>query len=589
MSTFDKDPELASSPTGFRKLFLRLSSLFTGGSTTGSSIILPASAGGPAVVVKQRDIINRRGHDPEVVTRRNAVKAKLEVMRNHIAPQLDVKLRMAFHPENYARMFWVMHTSSNVMRRIVGDISTLYENPAVRRLELATTQTEGLDDAKAEADTGTRPDGTAAPQTGDPDIDALADVLELSGSEKVSASESPFDKLMAVFDLDMLLGQVEQLCMVSPVVWVRPVVTYQKDVNGENDPATGKLTYVVYTPENADIVPDPENPADALAFYYFGEAFDERGDMKRVTHFWTREKYYKLDAENRVVLEEDNELGRLPVTPFRIHMPLNGYYADGEGDDLHEATLELCLLKTLQNSRAKDSAFKQLAIQGDAKDVEQDMVLGGPSPIMLGDENTAVVLDLQANLEQFTTMWEARETSVAATYGISSAEYKSEGAPQSGFAKKLDRDKVLKENRRRRKFFAVAEQDLYHNTATLLRDNPVPQVPKLPVDAKLVVDFVEPTFEEDPQLQSRLDAIALKLNVLSILDILRRANPDVDDVTLIKLAYRNKRINAAFMTAEQLSLVDLLATRANVGGSFGKVGAEDAPADDAAPAEKEPA
>lgn len=591
-------------PSGFRRVVESLRNAFMG-TNTGPLISAGTNAegGGPGLPVVEMLRLKGRSHDPVIKSRQESTKEKLAVWDNEIRQYVDRSIQNAFHPENYARMRWVMHTSSNVLRRVVSDVSVLYQRPAKRKLEVEETPIgpppvdgqptdpgEGALPAKLPAkpisgkppaeDNQTDPQQSDLPDaaptdpttlnTGDPDIDALADVLELTGA-KQGAEKTAFDKLMEAYDFDTLLDLVEKLTCICPVVWVRPMVSYKKGPTGENDASTGKLSFVLYTPDTADVVPDPEDPTKAMAFYYYGREWTANGE-RTIVHFFNDTNYIKFDTEWKTLEVKPHELGRLPVTVFRQQLPRNGYYCDGVGNDLFEATVEICVLKTLQNSRCKDGAFKQLAIQGDAKDIPQDLVMGGPAPIVLGDENTATLLDMQPNLEQFTSMWERREISLASTYGISAAEYKHEGVPQSGFAKKLDMRKVMDESVRRRKFFAAGEQDLYENLVATLKVNPLPGIEGLDPTGKLIVDFSEPDFEDEPNIQARTDAIELKFNAKSIIDILRRKNPDLNDVELIKMAYKNKRINDAFMTTDQMKLADLLATRANVGGSFGSVG-----------------
>lgn len=585
-------------PNGFRRMASAIQRFFTGG---GGGTFIVSGSGGTAVSdtaaskVEGLSIAKTVQAEPTLKTRQQCVKDKLAVYDNDFRAILTQRLRLSFHPENFNRIKFVLHSSTNVLRRITDDISILYENPAQRSLKedaKASQTSDGSPDqgnvnqdpavappaAPPLAQDATAPAVTPADiGTGNEEIDALADVLELSGSKDTN-EETPFDKLMAAYDLDVLLDSVEKLCTFCPVVWVRPIVTYEQDAQGNNDASTGRIDYRVYLQDTADVVIDPNDPTKAIAFYYYGEEIGPKG-MRRVIHFWNSQVYAKLDDTWRLI---DNPiphtLGRLPVTPFQIHLPRNGYYVDGLGEDLYEATLEICLLKTIQNSRAKDSGFKQLALQGDPKNIDQDIVMGGPAPIILGDEGVATILDFQPNLDAFTTMFEQRELSTAGTYGISAAEYKSEGTPVSGFAKKLDRDKVLKESKRRRKFFAKAEQDLYSLTATILKAYPIPSIGQLNPAAVLQVDHAEPTFEEDPQHEMSSYAQKLKFNIMSIIDILRNDNPDLNDVDLVKIANKNKRINDALLSKDQLRLIDLLASHANVGASVGGGGGGTPPA-----------
>lgn len=623
MSIQNETSITTTGPKGWRRLWDAVTAFFN--SRSPGPIITAQGAVPQHTVVRDLVAARVRITDPLVKGRAESHKLRLEIWDNELRLQVLRQLELAFHPDNYRRMYWVVHCSTNLMRRVIDDVSVLYENPATRSLkEKRQDQTDGDDSLKKNAEKAGAPaaedeepevdekepptdeedetEGKRPPfppkakqasdepedeeqpagelDTGDPDIDQLAVDLDLSGAED-EEDDTPFTRLMKAYDLDTLLDTVEKMCMVCSVVWVRPYVSYDKteqvpegktEAETVNDASTGKLSYRLYTPAEADVVLDPDNPAEAAAFYYFAEELDDKGQLIKVIHFWNREEYVKFDLEWRVLKTEPNELKRLPVTAFRLHFPRTGYFVENPGQDLYEATLELNVLKTLQNSRAKDGAFKQLAIQGSSDDVPQDLVLGGPAPIMLGDEMTASVLDLTPNLDAFTTMWERREIALATTYGINAAEYKAEGTPQSGFAKRLDRDRVMRESQRRRKFFARGEQDLYSLTAKMLEAYPIPSIGKLDPAAELVVDFAEPTFEEDPQNQARIDALALKQNVISIVDILRRENPDLSDVELIKQAYKNKRINDAFMTPDQMKLADLLAVRANVGASAGRIG-----------------
>lgn len=561
--------------SNFKKMFQPLVDLFRSG---GNGPVITATGtlpGGTAILPPEhaRARASYQQHSAGPDSRVALSQNKMKMYHNQYKGLVLEKLQEAFHPDNYSRIRFVVHTSTNILGRIVDELSVLYESPSKRSLvqKGAIQSTEGGESQGSISDRARRVgeveegdsesgQGPTLLDTGDPDIDSLADLFEIDGHRNTEGEETPFDRAMKASDWDVLLDTVEKMVRFLPCVWVRPVVTYSKMTeDGRGEPESGKLSYVVYTPDVADVVVDPSNPAIAIAFWYWGEEVHE-GQIRKVVHFYNSTNYWKLDDQWRPLHQQENPLGRLPVAVFRKDSPTNSYYLDGVGDDLYEATLELCILKTIQNARAKDSAFKQLAIQGGSeKDTPSDQVMGGPSPIFLGDEQTATVLDMQPALDQFTDLCEKRELFYASKYGISAAEYKSEGTPQSGFAKKLDRDKILKENRRIRKHFAKAEQDLYHLLAATLDKYPVDIIGKLPLDAELLVDFAEPVFEEDPQTQARTDALALKMNTTSILAIMQRDNPDMTEYELAKLAAKNRRINEAFMSSQQASLVSLLA------------------------------
>ncbi len=594
----------------------------------------------PSLLLAKR-MVSDKYKGPLYRSRMEEAKRKNMVWQSDLRPLVEEALRSMFHPQNYARMKLFPSLWTNQMRRLVNDLSILYESPAIRYIEeeeQKQTQGSNPDDAakstekfgakpkptepepaavdekeepkpdeetdpdktpafppkKQELEDGVEPEGDAdatAPDetnpigTGDIDIDGLADVLDLEGATGTDA-ESPLDKVLKLVDLDTYLDLVEHMVRFHDAVWLRPIVRYEGTIDEQiiegdpesgvvqkGDPSKAKLHFIVYDPSNACVVEDPTNPSEALAWYYWGEELQENGTLANRVHFWTKDNYWKLDEDWKPLTADVNPYGRIPVVKFLHELPTPGcYYVNGQGKDLYEATIELCVLRTIQNTRYRDAGFKQLAIVGaDTEDIDADQVMGGPTPLYIpaGEGAGATVLDMQANLQEMTDTLESRQIELAAKFGVSSNEYKSENTPQSGFAKKLDRDKVLKENRRIRKFFVESEKDLYQLLAIILKIHPIADLDPLDGTKEFTVDFGEPKFEENPEEQAKIDAQEIKMFKTSIVDVLKRENPDLNEVELIRLAYRNKRINEAFVTSEQMRLVDLLAAPEGGGGGFG--------------------
>lgn len=528
-----------------------------------------------AVAIAKQKIAAESGRaDSYLSGRTHLSKAKLAMWRNNYRDVVVDKLKSNFHPLNFVRMRLMVHTSSNVLQRVISDVSLTYASPARRSIEVEKPEPVVVPlsaDASVEEEQN---EGSVVPpavessaplgglNTGDPDVDALSEVLELEGSDK--REDSPLDKLYKHAPLDATMETVEWFSRFLPAVFVRPFVRYTEEMQGDNgenggNPDSGKLDYLIYTPDVADVVPDPDCPTEALAFYYWAEDYDEKGKARKVIHFFQKDIYMLLDEQWRVLKSGPNSLGELPVVTMRLGKPTHCFYLDGQGDDLFEGTLELAVLRTIQNARARDSGFKQLVFtNADKEEVDADQVMGGPTPIFTNDGGSASVLDMQSNLTEWTELCRERALELAAKYGVSSAEYKAEGAPQSGFAKKLDHDKILKENERTRKFFVEFERELYKKTRRVLGVSPVSAIGELP-DAELIVDFAEPSFSEDPKVQAVVDAQRIKLNLDSIIDILRRENPDLSEEELVKKASKNKKINEAFISSSALRVVDFLA------------------------------
>jgi hypothetical protein len=70
---------------------------------------------------------------------------------------------------------------------------------------------------------------------------------------------------------------------------------------------------------------------------------------------------------------------------------------------------------------------------------------------------------------------------------------------------------------------------------------------KIPDDKKLVVDFAEIKAPVDAETQILVDDFLLKRNAISIMDIVRRQNPDLTDEELEKVLITNKQQNEKYL------------------------------------------
>ena len=499
---------------------------------------------------------------PAAEERRQKSLAKDRMLENCHGRELEELAKKSFHVKTFERLKFFWHTSTNLLAGVTSKLAALYDTPAKRyaKAEKLAPELEAEANAAAAKVKASNVDELPEDQpvedptvANDPELEALLDELDLDGSNDLNTDG--YELLARATDLDVFLQKVERLARAHPCVWVRPIVSYDVDANGNEVTNSGRLDFVIFTPATADVLLDPENPTKALAWFYFTERA-EGGTMKQTVHLFTETAFVTLNEKWEILTgPEVNELGMLPVAKFEIDVPTSGYYLDGNGDDLHAGTLEVCMLKTLQNARAKDFAFKQLAIQGEEKDVPADQVMGGPWPVMLGESATATVLDLQPNLDQYTQLAKERARDLENKHGIV-VDVESAGAPESGYAKKLRMSAMIRENKRTRPHFARCERDLFTKIRRLLEVRPVEGL-DLPT-GELVTDFAEVAVEDSPEVQAKADANDLRNNSISILDVLARKNPDLSERELARLAWRNRRINEALLGSREEKVIDFL-------------------------------
>lgn len=520
------------------------------------------------------------------LSRREISGRMMSVWRNDFGSLVDEQLRAMFAEENYIDLRLATHTATNVLERVVRETCLLYSEPAQRWLK-------GEDDPEAaQATAGGRigelltladaqlldaPIGTPPTEGGDSAEDGPEPAI--GGPADMEAEPDTFEAWLEASDLDTIWAEAHRLARFHPAVWVKPEVRKGED-------GTMRLSYDLYTPATADIIPDPKNATQALAWFTWREEpapraatagvlelfAGARAETRKVFHLWTRDTYYQLDERGQNVRPPvPNRLGRLPVVSLRLGLPVGGYYLDGIGGDLYDATIEICALRTIQNRAYRDT-FKQLVISGvlDPEKIPQGQVMGNPAlPILIGDEGTASVLSFDPDLAAQSAMIQEREQGIATKYGVSPDSWKRTAQAQSGFAKKLDKGAVLQRNREDRKWLATAETDLYRLCALISSDvetSGLPGIGVLDPAAPFVVDFAEPMFEDAPADQARADAQRVSLGIISLLDLVMRENPDLTEEEAIVLLARNRLVNQRFLGTKATTLMDLLAAPPGGGG-----------------------
>jgi hypothetical protein len=133
----------------------------------------------------------------------------------------------------------------------------------------------------------------------------------------------------------------------------------------------------------------------------------------------------------------------------------------------------------------------------------------------------------------------------------------SKGAIISGFALRLT-DNGL--NRRREDAIPLARQCLIDWwRATVAINNYHRPAQAVPVDAELIIDFAEPTYDEDPSIEADYDQKRIDQGVISPIDIIMRDNPDLDEAAAIEKYNRNMSFKQA--SAQRFGLADILGQR----------------------------
>lgn len=483
----------------------------------------------------------------------------LKMYRNDFQDQVLGALSSMFAKESFEAMKLYVHSSTNILERVVRETCRLYQEPATRYLRGMETDRAG----RRRSATGRISELMSLDdlQLMQEDVGPDSETAVSEAPEAKKAGKLPFENYLRVADPDALMSEVQRLWTFQPVVWVMPLVRERRD-------GSMKLVFDVYTPSVADVEFDPSDPTEPVNFITWRDEVVEsktsgltKRSKERVYYEWTFDTFAKYDRDHQLLDEQPNLLGRLPIVACRGGMAVDGYFLEGVGDDLYEATLEISVLRTLESKAFLWASFKQLALHGRLENIPPEQVMGNPAhPIYLGESaDKAEVLNFAPDLAQLRESITQRIQDIATKYGISPASWTMSERAQSGFSKKMDQATIIRNNREQRKWAAKAESEIYKLTALTLQHHPVDEIGKLDPDAEYVVDFVDPKFEEEPIVQARADALDLKLNKVSILDLVLRDNPDLTDEEAVQQIALNRAINERFLTANESSLLDLLA------------------------------
>lgn len=497
---------------------------------------------------------------PEAIERREYCNRVRAVLGNDFAHLVDESLASMFTKENYALLKLFPHTSTNVMLRVLSDVCRAYQEPATRYLKGVSPEAQRRTAAGRLGELLSMDDAALSALLETPAEPAPEEPASLEPGAPPAPSGGPvaeaFERLLAALDLDSVMAQAQVFASVMPVVWLFPVVRVL---------ASGKVGLDIdfYTPYSANVKPRKDDRTQAESFYTWAQEEDPRQkptadgarSSRLVYYEWTATTIRKYDADWRPIVDGDpvvgdgvNHLGRLPVVAVRLGRPIDSYFLDGLGGDLYDGTIEVAVLRTLQNARFRDSAFKQLVIDGDPAALPPEQIMGGPSHPIFVDDGSASILDFQPQFDQQSAVVKERIIDLAATYGVSPASWTMSERVQSGFSKKMDSAKVLSRNREQRKWLASAEADLFRLVATGVKTGvfKVPELAALDPAAEYVVDFADPRFEEEPKAQAEADARDIEVGKTSILDIVLRDNPDLTEEEGLALLARNRLINERF-------------------------------------------
>jgi hypothetical protein len=423
--------------------------------------------------------------------RQDEAQNKLDLYRDDYEEIIREKIKALFHKDNYERLYYHVNQSQNILKRVINEISTVYKAQPIREFSKDERYQEILNYSKLDT------------------------------------------KLKKVNRYSNLLN--ETLLKVG--------------VRG------GRIVYDIITPNIATVIQNELDPTQADAVIYMVTRKNTVGDDKISYYYWdVYGNHIILDKDFRIssiIYDEAATVGSLefypyrdeegrPILPFVIfhrEEPDDSFWDQDTGRDLYNAALMIGIKMTLFDYYFKVASFKQPYIVGDEITVPSKQILDPLTVFQAKGEGAQVgLLDMQINMNQLKDALVFQINSIINNYGISADQWSLSISEMSGRALKIRNRALLEIRQEQIPLYREYEQDIFDKTKIVNNAHfPERQIKS----AEFSVDFGEIEFPEDPEEELRLDTKRLKMGLISLGQLYKKYNPDVDEKEGEKIIIKN--------------------------------------------------
>lgn len=299
----------------------------------------------------------------------------------------------------------------------------------------------------------------------------------------------------------------------------------------------GKTKLRVVTSDCFDAIPDPRDRSQMAGILLDMTPTAILGDAATLPYYelWDDTYRYLLNKKGQMVDPAGNpvgepqkhELGRIPGALLHKREPSDCLLDARAGRDIISAHLGCALLNVMSMRLAKSQGERQPVIKGNLAGVAANQRMDGETPVALPPETELEMLDSQSDAEHYLTLKKDKLSSVGQRYGLSYEHltYQETSDAASGKAFTLRREKLteLRGEQRRRALKNEGEVvTLMGFDAEGMKTDHSEQA--LPQDAIEEIDLLE------RKMSKGLD---------SPLAYMKRKDPDLDDEAALEQIKKN--------------------------------------------------
>jgi len=222
------------------------------------------------------------------------------------------------------------------------------------------------------------------------------------------------------------------------------------------DGVDGKNKLRVVTPDLFDALPDPRDSSvmAGLLLDVCPLSILPGRDQRAHYELWDAVYRYQLNAAGQLLGIIEHGIGRIPGALLHLREPTDRLLDSRSGRDITSAHLGTAVLNVMIMRLSKSQGERQPVLKGPLANVAKNQRMDGESPIALPPEVEAMMLDTKTDPDHYLAVKREKLSSVAQTYGMSYEQlaYQETSDTASGKVYQLRREKLteLRSEQRRR-------------------------------------------------------------------------------------------------------------------------------------------
>jgi hypothetical protein len=413
--------------------------------------------------------------------RRDKAGERIAIFKDDWLDILDGRLKQRFHPDNYKNIKLEKDTSHNILKQVIGEISTIYDTPPVRTFLL---------------------------------------------------NENPFEM---PFDYDQIVRNAFMNDINAYMNLLNDILIYVK--YSESNESIGLK---MITPDIAEVKQNPLNPNEADIIAFEVELIDTRDAGASYYVVWSKDSHFHLEYTDgkwnpKPPIDEKGNPVNAGMINFYKELPFvcihknqnNAYFWDmTSGNDLIEGCLLNAESKTGKRYRLKTQSYKQPYIIGSLDTGAEKRT----DPLSLwevsGEGASVGIVDLNVNHADFDQALNKDINDTLSTYGLTQDDFTIR-QHSSGVALEIKSRPLMRIRKRQIEIFREAERKLFDVIRTVYNYHKPGKM--IPEELEIQVDFAEIEPFRDPMQKIEYYKMQLETGIISKGQFYQQFNPDVID------------------------------------------------------------